>query len=643
LDRRWQLISHYKVQHGAQVDALDKLIASVADFFDFPIALVTLLSQEQWFVAKVGIEVDFTRLENSFCRHVVAQKKLFIVEDASNHPDFQHNPLVTGMPGIRFYAGVPLRMDGKEVGAVCLIDTKPNSLSARDLCFFEKLSYFVSDYVALIDQRVNPRPDYLFEKQFCIPDAGGWVWNTGTGIIHFNQQWFRLLGMTPTTNNKAGLYCLRYIHCEDYTHFKIAVDNHLLGITDAINIECRIQHGSGHWLWCDVNGRVIENDVNGKPLWVMGTVRDISDKKNAELRERKQLCLLNFINRAQSVFLREKDIRKSCGLIFEDLLRLADSEFGLIGQVIEYKGVKSLFIHALSNVCWNGASEIQYEAYEKGELYFTNLNNLFGHVVVSGDVILTNDSLHHAASRGAPAGHPSLKRFLGLPIKVDGVTIGMIGLANKKQDYTDDDVVFFQPLLDTLGVLFSALEIEKSRCSVEQTLRYLAETDVLTQLPNRRTFINRIEALYLQPERPFTLAIIDIDYFKAINDQYGHQAGDEVLVEIAMRLKNSLQPIDLIARMGGEEFGLCVHGTSPEATLELLRMTVAKEPVTTSDGAIMVTVSIGAYHVHAGAVSQRWEADLKCADSALYRAKKAGRNRVEWFKRDEESEPTYIA
>ncbi|WP_161491477.1 sensor domain-containing diguanylate cyclase [Vreelandella lionensis] len=339
--------------------------------------------------------------------------------------------------------------------------------------------------------------------------------------------------------------------------------------------------------------------------------------------------LLNFMNRAQSVFLHEKNIRHSCELIFDEILSLAESQFGLIGQImVQGEDSKALFIHALSNISWSEEANELYRAYQRGELFFNDLNNLFGHVVTSGNVLIANRP--HYASRGTPSGHPPLLRFLGLPIKIGNETVGMIGLANKAEDYTEEDALFLQPLLDTLGALFYAFEVEKSRYSAEQKLRYLAETDVLTGLPNRRAFIERVSGFYSQKASYFTIAIIDIDYFKLVNDQYGHQAGDEVLKEVAFRLSAFLNSGDLVARMGGEEFGVCLYDTEGASILEVLRESIAAEPIATSEGEVNVTVSIGACQVSSQRSADRWEDDLRYADLALYRAKKEGRNRVRW-------------
>ncbi|WP_311065202.1 diguanylate cyclase [Halomonas sp. DWK9] len=632
LNKRWQHISKHKITPDVDTDALDKLITSVADFFDFPIALISIVGQKQWFIAKAGLNIDVTSVEDAFCRHVVERRSPLVIEDASQHPDFCENPLVIAGPCIRFYAGVPLMAGGREVGAVCLIDDQPNTLSSKDLQFLESLSLFISDYIHLIDKQRNGLSGADFALMIEAADVGVWDWEIANDHNVFNQRWCDLLGLEKDEVESRSGFWKSLVHSDDFTPLNNAIRAHLSAEEGSVlNVEYRMHHSDGRWVWVNTYGRVVANDSAGRPLRMTCVTRDITEKKRIELRESKQVKLLNFMNRAQSVFLQEKNIRHSCELIFDELLSLAESQFGLIGQVIVQEETgPSLFIHALTNISWSEETNEQYRAYQRGELFFNNLDNLFGHVITSGGVVMANRPRHHHAAKGTPSGHPPLKRFLGLPIKIGEETVGMIGLANKEEDYSEEDAQFLQPLLDTLGALFYALEVEKSRLQAEQKLRYLAETDVLTKLPNRRAFIERIQAFYEQQTVSFSIAIIDIDYFKSINDQYGHQVGDEVLQEVAFRLNSSLRSDDLVARLGGEEFGVCLFDAKGAPTLETLRKVVAEAPIATSEGNVNVTVSIGACPVVPGARHDQWENDLRFADQALYRAKKEGRNRVKW-------------
>ncbi len=173
---------------------------------------------------------------------------------------------------------------------------------------------------------------------------------------------------------------------------------------------------------------------------------------------------------------------------------------------------------------------------------------------------------------------------------------------------------------------------DRLRTNYQQSLE-LALTDPLTGLYNRRYMETHIETLAeraRQSHRPFSLVMLDIDHFKPVNDTYGHDAGDEVLREFALRIQHNLRGIDLACRFGGEEFVIVMPDAdiaTAQAVGERLRAYVAAAPFLVSNGEtrLDVTISVG--------VSTRLDGDrpemiLKRADEALYRAKRSGRNRV---------------
>jgi len=162
----------------------------------------------------------------------------------------------------------------------------------------------------------------------------------------------------------------------------------------------------------------------------------------------------------------------------------------------------------------------------------------------------------------------------------------------------------------------------------------MAVTDALTGLHNRRYMETHIGMLAEQASnrgKSLALMMLDIDFFKSVNDTYGHDAGDDVLREFAMRIRKSIRGIDLACRYGGEEFVIVMPETDMHIAgmvAERLRRAVAAEPFAIDKGArqIQVTISIGL-----AALERKGEpvADvLKRADLALYRAKHDGRNRV---------------
>ncbi len=171
---------------------------------------------------------------------------------------------------------------------------------------------------------------------------------------------------------------------------------------------------------------------------------------------------------------------------------------------------------------------------------------------------------------------------------------------------------------------------------LKEVYQRLSLTDALTGLYNRRSFLEHLERELARARRhgePVALLVVDVDHFKAVNDGWGHLAGDGVLVEISQRLRDAVRSSDLIARYGGEEFVIALFNADRAGALErgeALRAAVARAPVRHVEGVVDVTVSVGlAWHDYAGDGGPDVDTLVRAADAALYRAKRAGRNRVE--------------
>lgn len=119
----------------------DKVVQFAAAEFDMPIVLISLIDAErQWFKAAVGLEVCETGRDISFCGHAILQPDIFMIPNALEDARFADNPLVTGFPELRFYAGAPLRLSsGYTIGTLCLIDTKPRQLDRTELAILSTL------------------------------------------------------------------------------------------------------------------------------------------------------------------------------------------------------------------------------------------------------------------------------------------------------------------------------------------------------------------------------------------------------------------------------------------------------------------------------------------------------------------------
>ncbi len=164
--------------------------------------------------------------------------------------------------------------------------------------------------------------------------------------------------------------------------------------------------------------------------------------------------------------------------------------------------------------------------------------------------------------------------------------------------------------------------------SQRRQLELLATLDPLTGAHNRRAMEDEL-AIAVDARRrgcaPTGLVIFDIDHFKRVNDDYGHEAGDQVLVAVAREARAGMRSVDRIFRMGGEEFVVLLPGTNADALAIAAEHLRARIEERVSDAAGAITISLGCAVLGEG---ESWQAWLARADAALYRAKQAGRNRV---------------
>lgn len=187
---------------------------------------------------------------------------------------------------------------------------------------------------------------------------------------------------------------------------------------------------------------------------------------------------------------------------------------------------------------------------------------------------------------------------------------------------------------DALNNLEKIVESRTLKLEISnKKLKDIATQDPLTKLKNRLTLESDIEALITLCKKHhthFALCMIDIDHFKAVNDTYGHQAGDHILQELAKLLKAETREYDRIYRAGGEEFVLVLNRIPfKEAArkLERIRLAIQKSHFKYTDNVIPLTISAGIYHTQLFDISKVHDL-LRVADSALYAAKHAGRNCV---------------
>jgi len=257
-----------------------------------------------------------------------------------------------------------------------------------------------------------------------------------------------------------------------------------------------------------------------------------------------------------------------------------------------------------------------------------------GNVAASGQPALIIDVRNDLRFVDLPASKASLRsqpkhklsriRALAcVPLNVRDRLVGVLTATSSVVGaFDDDDLEMLSFVAKTI-----ALDIENLR------LHRLAVTDQLTGAYNREFLHQRLPEELAKAERgeaPLSLAMVDVDHFKPINDRYGHDVGDLVLAEVAAKLRSAIRGNDVLVRYGGEEFLVLLPKTDVRAASEVaerMRLTLQEETFFAGDSPIEVRISVGiAEHLRG---SDSPTTLIRRADSALYLAKEGGRNRVE--------------
>lgn len=414
---------------------------------------------------------------------------------------------------------------------------------------------------------------------------GVWDWNVDLGKVFYSHAWKAMLGFRDGEIGTTTDECLRRIHPDDQTARCEALQRHLRGEAPLYQSEHRLRCKNGRWLWVLDRGQVMERAADGAPRRMIGTQTDISSRKAAEL----ELGEVN--NRLHGLL----DAATQVAIVSTDLRGFVRS-FNV--------GAERMFGYSAREVLGRPVPE-----------------NVF-----------VKDEIRRRAH--------DLSQALGREIRGFEVVGALVGEGHEEHEWTclrrDGRQLKVNLIItgvrDSSGGLIGYLGIATDvtlRKEAELELRRLSVTDALTGVHNRRYFREQLELGMARCSRsgePLSLVMFDIDHFKDINDRFGHEAGDTVLVTLCQRVAQRLRKVDVFCRLGGEELVVLCPGSSLEQAARLaeaLCEALRSHPI---EGFGVVTASFGI----AGWVAGESADDLmRKVDRAVYRAKRLGRDRVE--------------
>lgn len=404
--------------------------------------------------------------------------------------------------------------------------------------------------------------------------AGTWEWNVHTGELLVNERWAEMLGYSIADLEPISIAIWDNLcHPDDLLRSSDMLQRHFSGELPYYDCVCRMRHKEGHWVWIHDRGNLISHTASGEPEWAVGTHIDISE----------QHVTAQLVNKLAETI---------PGVIY--ILRMYSDgsfEFPYVS-----KGVKEFYGVA--------PEEIQND----GRLIFKALH--------PDDRDNFMESIRHS--------YTALDQWTcEYRVVQGGREIWLESVATPEREWHDREAVTWYGLVVDIT----------HRKELEAKLLKLSVTDELTGLYNRRYLIKRMAELledYLRHGSSFALVQIDLDWFKSINDTYGHLIGDEVLKAFAFTLKNRLRKSDIAGRSGGEEFLILLPHTEADEAYELIDeiREIFASTQFQSDQSRTFFTSFSAGVTSAQPFDDRVDQLLSRADNGLYQAKGDGRNRV---------------
>jgi diguanylate cyclase (GGDEF)-like protein/PAS domain S-box-containing protein len=394
-----------------------------------------------------------------------------------------------------------------------------------------------------------------------------WDWNVREKSL-YRLGAARLLGQGSLETMSTDDWRNNSIHPEDWPRVQKLLEEHISGQTDIFESEHRVRAADGGWIWVRSRGKVVERDAAGSPLRMAGTARDITTARRAERERRVALEVLRSMSEAVGVI---------------------DLDFCFISVNPSFSRI-------------TGYSEEE----------------------VAGQNASLLDSQQHS---------PDFYRRVRDILERTGHWAGEMW-QKRKDDEEFLGWIEMSEVRDSLGIRSHFVAVvnditDKKRA--EQELRYLANYDTLTGLPNRALLSERLGRAIVRARRQETrvaVLFLDLDRFKDINDSMGHAAGDRLLKAAAARLQATLNASDTVARLGGDEFTVVLEDVESLGAVErtardiLIAFTSPLEVDERHDVSITPSLGISLYPDHALVPTDL----LKFADTAMYQAKAEGRN-----------------
>lgn len=444
-----------------------------------------------------------------------------------------------------------------------------------------------------------------------LSDIGVFIRNYVTGNSSSSDKWTNLPKSFSTEGEKDFL---KHIHEDD----RKAVETSLLEVYEGkkkyLNEIYRLVKSDGSFRWIKSYGKIVKQTEDGKPLLFIGSDSDITELKNSQEKEKKRAKDLEILEQILKVISSSLDLNTTVHKVLLEMAKIIPYETCSI-QVL--KGDKLIILDAEGFSDNEEVCNLEFNYPENGSLstYALGQNKAY----------LTNNVEKDFPSFTHPDDYIPVLSWIGVPLIAQSGIVGLLAFDGYRTNHFDEHH------LELCSIIGDHIAIAMENAMLHENAFKLAMEDSLTGVGSRHRIA--IEGRLLceaanRNKKPLSLVIIDLDEFKLINDQFGHDIGDIVLKDFTKLCLNEIRDFDLLARYGGDEFIIMMPETNSEQAvivLERIRLKVSK----------YINENIGSTISISGGIAtgipnqiENLAYYITMADKELYKSKTLGRNRV---------------